>query len=348
MEDQGSSTTLMRVERSSWIIGPKADLLFIANIAWPLLLLPGVSSSSETAVDFWQVYFVTLPHRWITLFLVSVDPDRRQGQTAKLAIAATIIAGVVAGSFAISHEFGTQAFICLGFVDYVWNGWHFAAQHAGILRIYSRKSFGSSNLLLEKWGLRSVILYTILRASSSLLWPQMLHSFLDVLKLADHFVLALAAIILVAAFLSAMNQVNRHSTTLPIPRLAYLTSVICLYASYLWASRMSADRYVLCLATAISLFHAVEYLAIVSHYATRRSSLGSPGLMRWLSLRWGTLLMVFMIVLGSLGVWFDLQSLHLNLVWQGLNLWAALTHYMFDGLIWKLRRSETAQALGAQ
>lgn len=344
MEDQGSSITLMRVERSSWIIGPKADLLFIANIAWPLLLLPGVSSSSETAVDFWQVYFLTLPHRWITLFLVAADPDRRQGQTAKLAIGATIIAGLVAGSFSISQEVGTQAFVCLGFVDYVWNGWHFAAQHSGISRIYSRKSQLNSSLWLEKWGLRVFILYTILRTSSSLLWPQALRSLGNVLQLADYLGLILAASILIVAFVSA----SKRPTTLQVPRLTYLTSVVCLYVSYLWASRMSADRFVLCLATAISLFHAVEYLAIVSHYATRRRSLGSPGLMRWLSLRWGTLLMVFMVVLGSLGVWFDLQSLHLNLVWQGLNLWAALTHYMFDGLIWKLRRRETAQALGAQ
>ena len=33
--------------------------------------------------------------------------------------------------------------------------------------------------------------------------------------------------------------------------------------------------------------------------------------------------------------------------WIGLNLWAALLHYAYDGMIWKLRRPATAQALGA-
>ena len=33
--------------------------------------------------------------------------------------------------------------------------------------------------------------------------------------------------------------------------------------------------------------------------------------------------------------------------WQGLNLWAAFVHYAYDGMIWKLRRPETAAALGA-
>jgi hypothetical protein len=31
-----------------------------------------------------------------------------------------------------------------------------------------------------------------------------------------------------------------------------------------------------------------------------------------------------------------------------LNLWAAMVHYAFDGMIWKLRRPETARVLGAR
>jgi hypothetical protein len=33
-------------------------------------------------------------------------------------------------------------------------------------------------------------------------------------------------------------------------------------------------------------------------------------------------------------------------VWLGLNLWAAFLHYAYDGMIWKLRRSDTARTLG--
>jgi hypothetical protein len=35
------------------------------------------------------------------------------------------------------------------------------------------------------------------------------------------------------------------------------------------------------------------------------------------------------------------------MIWQGVNLWAAYTHYAFDGIIWKLRKPTTAKALGA-
>jgi hypothetical protein len=66
-----------------------------------------------------------------------------------------------------------------------------------------------------------------------------------------------------------------------------------------------------------------------------------------MSPRWPLILVSFMLLLGSFGLWMNQWSMELNLAWQGLNLWAAFTHYAWDGLIWKLRRAETAQALGA-
>lgn len=70
---------------AGWVVSPAFDLLFLANLAWPLLFLPGLAGRSETAVDFWQVYFLTLPHRWITPVLVSLDSDRRGGRELALA-----------------------------------------------------------------------------------------------------------------------------------------------------------------------------------------------------------------------------------------------------------------------
>ena len=85
MEDKVSSGTLGQAQTAGWVSSAPFDLLFLANIVWPLLLLPGLSTSSDTVVDFWQVYFLTLPHRWITLLLVVVDPDRRADRSLMLA-----------------------------------------------------------------------------------------------------------------------------------------------------------------------------------------------------------------------------------------------------------------------
>ena len=44
--------------------------------------------------------------------------------------------------------------------DYVWNGWHFASQHSGVLRMYTRKVGGGWHIL-ERHGLRLFIFYVI-------------------------------------------------------------------------------------------------------------------------------------------------------------------------------------------
>src|SRR5262249_12098366 len=103
-----------RPEVGGWIVSPAYDLFFIANLAWPLPLLPGPSGHSETVVDFWQVYFLTLPHRWITLILVVLDPDRRGPSGLFLAAIAAVILLVVVGV-----RLGTSGFTCLAMVDYI-------------------------------------------------------------------------------------------------------------------------------------------------------------------------------------------------------------------------------------
>ncbi len=128
MEDQNRSHAL-GTGQLAWIVNPAFDLLLLANLGWLLLLLPGFSTDQDTVVDFWQVYFLTLPHRWLTLFLVVADADRRSQKTGLMVAIAAIVGALVIGSY-WGLEFGTRAFVCLGFVDYVWNGWHFGSQHA--------------------------------------------------------------------------------------------------------------------------------------------------------------------------------------------------------------------------
>src|SRR5262249_57489311 len=124
--------------RGGWVGWPAFDLLFLANLAWPLALLPGfVSAEGRPHTEFWQLYFLTTPHRWITLVLVALDPDRRGGRTWLFAGIAVLAAALV-----LSVRLATGAFLCLLLVDYLWNGWHFAAQHYGVLRIYDRTAGG--------------------------------------------------------------------------------------------------------------------------------------------------------------------------------------------------------------
>lgn len=334
MENQIGTTALTAGRPAGgWIVSPLFDLLFLANLGWLLALLPGfVADDGTVHVEFWQIYFLTTPHRWITLFLVAFDPDRREGRNWLFVSLALVAAAAVAGIWLT-----TGAFTCLLLIDYVWNSWHFAAQHFGVLRMYSRKA-GGGRPLLERYGFRTFIFYVLARTAGwSTGWLEDSESGLALLHTLDMAALAVPAVLLVAAFLD-------HGLRQP-GRLIYLASVCGLYAGLLWALRERHTVLIKSLTVAGAAFHASEYLAIVTHYAWRREHTGSAGLFRTMAGRWLTLLAGYAVLLGLFGVMIERELL---VLWQGLNLWAAFLHYTFDGLIWKLRRTETARALGLE
>lgn len=318
-------------QSGGWIVSPAFDLLLVANLGWPLLLLPGLSGRSETAVDFWQVYFVTLPHRWITLVLVALDPDRRDGRTPWLLAIAAALMVLVAGVW-----IGTAAFTCLAVVDYVWNAWHFAAQHAGVLRIYGRKVSGGS-AGLERYGTRFFVTYAVLRTAGwTTGWLQTSDSSRDLLRTVDLLAMVVPAVLALTALCGATRA--RAAKTL------YTLSVCTLYGGLILSLSSGASAWVVPLATASGLFHATEYLAVVTQYAWRRRVVGGASAFRRLAGVWVPFLAIYLAVLGSMGVW--MEGGPAFEFWLGLNLWAALVHYAYDGMIWKLRRPETARALG--
>jgi hypothetical protein len=315
-----------------WLVSPAFDLLFLANLGWLLALVPGyVAADGAAHVEFWQVYFLTTPHRWLTLLLVAADPDRRAGRRfifpALAALALVAIAGVY---------LSTGAFTCLVLVDYVWNGWHFGAQHAGVLRVYSLKT-GGGRPWLEKHGLRLFIFYVILRSAGW--WTgewEADPTAAGWLRLADAVALIVPAALIGLALVGQPWQRPGKVT--------YLASVCGLYALLLVALAESLRSLVVALTVAAALFHAVEYLALVTHYAWRRRTVGSDGLFRTVARHWLVALAAFVLLFGTLAAVVQRQGVAW---WVGLNLWAAFLHYAYDGMIWKLRRPATAQALGA-
>src|SRR5262249_35453595 len=127
--------------------------------------------------------------------------------------------------------------------------------------------------------------------------------------------------------------------------LCYSSSVCFLYGLLLWSIAHEIGALVLSLTVAASVFHAVEYLGLVSFYAHQRRSKGSASLFRMLARQWSLLMVVYLIAIGFGGY---AISHHWAELWLGANLWAALVHYAYDGMIWKLRMPDTAAILGAK
>lgn len=306
----------------TWLVGPWFDCLLIANFAWPLLVLLqfGDAFSGSAGLQFWQIYYITTPHRWITLALVFLDQQQfRSRPTTFLAIAA-VIAAVCLGV-----RFTTGALTCLLAIDYLWNAWHFAAQHHGIYRIYGRlgEMPASAIDVFEKWAMRAFLLYVILRVASAT-WSDAgweLH-----LRRADWLVLPIPAWLLMRGW----AQPRQRSAG----QRAYLTSMLGLYLAMLWAVHERRLGLVLSLAIASALFHALEYLALVSWTVQhRRKRMGSRlGALAWLAPRWAITLCLFMVILGA-GGW--LMDQHYLETWLTINVIVAFLHYAYDGLIWR-------------
>lgn len=312
-----------------WLVGPWFDSLLIANILWPLLLLwqLGEGFSGREGVQFWQIYFLTTPHRWITLALVFLDREqfgRRRAAFLIIAAAVTL--------FCLSVRITTGTLTCLLTIDYIWNAWHFASQHHGIYRIYTRRAEAAvssgapkaASLAIEKWSMRLFLLYVILRVAGAV-WPYP--------TIESTFLVLDWAIFVIPAWLLARQATAQVSS---LGAALYLCSVCTLYVSLLAAVHFNQPALVLSLATASAIFHATEYLALVS-WSLRDKSGVSPdriGVLSYFLPRWGLTLSAFMLIFGASG-W--LLQKNLLQPWLLLNVIVAFLHYAYDGLIWRRR-----------
>jgi hypothetical protein len=325
-------------DRSRWIISPLFDLAFFANLWWMgFVFLPsyGFGTSDDGLLVFWQVYFVTTPHRWLTLLLVATDPDRRQGRSWRFILIAVASAIVV-----VSFWGAFQSFHCLLLADFLWNAWHFGSQHHGILRMYSRKG-GGGRPRLESNIIRFFVLYVALRAASRLNgWLDVYPVLIQVTFWTDTIALLLPSILVVLELVD--SPVRR------LGKIVYLCSVYAIYASFLLAVRMSAFAWILPLAVATAAFHAIEYMAFVTYYAQRRKDMGSQSLFQTMTRNWVRVLAFYVLLTGLISSYAAVVNDRFAELFIGLNIWAAYLHYAYDGMIWKMRRSETAKTLGVE
>ncbi|WP_246151894.1 hypothetical protein [Rubripirellula reticaptiva] len=305
---------------------------------WPLLWFVDWAGGLEAheGILFWQIFFVTAPHRWITIAVVSVDHHRSDDRRWLFASLAVVILAVC-----LCIQFGTGSLLCLGVVDYAWNAWHFSSQHHGVFRIYQRNGLVQESTWkgrLHKIAFRVFLLYVIARVAG-LGWNDFAEPINE--SLATHvgasgpFVVADILLMLIPIYLVALEWTRWGiGKTAKIASVVYLTSVMGLFASMLLAAHFQRSQSVIQLAVASAIFHSVEYLSIVTWSV--RKSVASPqsNVLKRLSETWFLFLFVFVAVIG---VGNYLLSQGLFQFWVTVNLIVAFWHYCFDGMIWKRR-----------
>jgi len=342
-----------------YLLSPWADGLFVANLIWPLVVWFSMTfgqTVANEALGFLLVYFVILPHRWITLPLVFCDRAKFQQRPRAFV---GIMVGVIAVTCTVQLTMKTLALLIAA--DYIWNAWHFAAQHSGIHRIYGRmaRPHVTYSGMLEKTLLRTFVLYTILRLlemfvpQDSTPWLNGLESLVRGIHWCDWVILALPLPMVVRE----LAHLRRES----VGAATYLLSLYGLYGSMLLALHFGHRPLAVGCGAAATLFHSSEYLSVVTWHAKNR--LKKTGVFTHLVPRWGVALLGFMAFFAISAYLLDIEGTRRFLssrqvtetavitgkekvlrLWIMVNMVVSFLHYAYDGMIWKKPKAKKSPA----
>jgi hypothetical protein len=322
---RGTSST------TPWLLGPKADALFIANAAWPLvaILLWLNQRVMHTGLDLYLMYVIGTPHRWITPGLVANDKERLAARWPTLLF---VGAATTAAFFAI--WFKTRDIGLLIMLAYLWNIWHVVAQHAGVVRIYAiagqpeKRTSGE----VEKYLLRIFMMYAFLRVGS----------------LGVDFQNAMPLISWISRFSVDKGVYDAPFLLIPLyliirearsfdPRLAgkyiHLTSVLANFIAMLAFCHYRMQAWALAVATANAVFHATEYFGIVTWSVNRRADAGKAWFLPAMMKNWTVTLLIFLYAVAALSFVLVTRRPYL---WMMANTLVACLHYAYDGVLWKM------------
>lgn len=315
-------------KNTGWLISPLFDSLLIANLFWPLIIVMAyILPQAEGSLTFVQVYLLSTPHRWVTLFPVVFDkknfqqqPGRFTGIGVSLIVLGLALTGL--GSLFPHPEAPMNPLIYFMMFDYAWNAWHFASQHAGISRIYGRKVWpndSTEKTNAEKSSIRITILWVFIRVAVRLRPESFPEGIIPWLIIMD-------VVMLLPMFRLLLNEWTRGARC---SRMLYLHSVFALYAAILFGSHMASDAVFSGLLIAQAVFHSVEYLAIIGWDMHRRKP---DGVWRVLAPQAAFIVILFSLIIGFANFAVASASIY---AWTLLTLLVSLLHYGYDGMIWK-------------
>jgi hypothetical protein len=331
-----------------WLFGPWVDLLLVANVAWPLVAwFAGAFAETDAyrAFGFLLAFFVIMPHRWVTLPLVFLDRQRlAQRPLAFLGV----LAFVVVLCWSIRLSMPTLALLVA--IDYLWNAWHFSAQHAGIARIYGRLARPQdTGGAWEKVLLRTFFLYVLLRLTGQFVpaksfpWLEWVRAAMPQLAPLD-FVVLLLPVGLLLHEIWGLIAATPSSPRSALGRLIYLVSVCSLYATLLMALHFGHAALIFGCTIAATLMHSSEYLAVVSWAVPKNRSLSQSAVFARILPRWTLALLAFMAFFAVTSCVLQQSFVDPRWLagWVWLNFNVSLLHYAYDGMIWKRPKAKPA------
>jgi hypothetical protein len=359
---------------ASWIVSPRFDLLWFVGGAlagYGMFLLHAALRVDMLAA--WFVWFMLLdnPHFFGTYSRTYLDREQWRERRALLAGSLAwffVPPAVLLLSFAMYRlgldHYKSAIFALAAFVN-LWAYWHVVRQHYGILALYQRKN---RDLEPKDRRVDGALLYVGLLAPFAAFLVRHPETRQVVglsagteMKWEPGIMAASAAAVAIVAAGFLLRQLQRLRSGLPanVPKILFLLAVVPLHVTICFSQAVLTAP-LLGFAAFVTIFHDVQYHALVWFYQRNRYRGADPG--RYGAAAWvGKSFLTFMLcavaiggATGFLACGLDIQpgcvplirtshiTLFAEVTWRdaffGVFLGFLMHHYFLDQFIWRPSR----------
>jgi hypothetical protein len=240
----GRATILTRAaaapRRSPWVRGPLWDAVFLQSALWllPLALLLVRNSSALDALYFAITALFWIGHRigstWLAYATEAYRPLLRAQPVRFLVVPVFVALGCFALLLppdAALPWTRAQRVIVLAIADYVFNTWHFGAQHFGALSLYRGRAHAAAARRRDRFfalGVGGGLVVVADALAGAIAYPEQWLGPLPALIAAHQQPIRLAAGAVLLAATAAMLLAERRSRSLP--RVLYIVGLAAMVA----------------------------------------------------------------------------------------------------------------------
>jgi len=341
---------------SLWIKNPIFDTIFF-SFGWLIVLIPLVYYQNEIfrailvggtiegirnnpsylwpSLILLAVLITNYIHRHLTFALVYGEPEEFNRRKTLYILVPILFAAVTV----ISIYMGKFAVLLV--LSLIWNIYHTVTQKYGITRIYSRKAkygFG----WLEKGVIFSWLFFLIFSVGTKnqpiIMKYKAGRQILDFIGGYAHYFETLSYVALAGALVFTLIYIHnefKHRAQLSVPKNVFLLSTLLLFGVFFYNFLIG---YVV-----LGFSHAFEYIAFVNVFVGSKykkkdsdSPLAVASKRQWL---YSGLFSLFIVAFCLLGINLD-ENIFLMYI-----VGSSFLHFLYDGLIWKVRRPEVGKPL---
>ena len=325
----------MEIPKKLWIQNPWADTIFY-SFGWIVIFALLLVFQNNYAWIILVVLLFNYVHRHYTFALVY--GENQEFNRRRFLYIAYPIAAIIVTFIFVKYD----SFKILLTISIIWTMYHTVAQKYGLTRIYSRKSgYGEGRTelgMIYSWFI-FLFFFLAVQDQGTVMKYRAGRVILGVLGDYMQYVSVIAYVAMAVCIYFTVRYIYveiKNWRQISIPKNIYVLSVILLYSIFLYSLVIG---YIV-----FAFSHALEYIAFVNFYVNAKykkmplhnSLLAKASKKLWL---YSTIFAVIVVLASLFGQQYNRQALEIYIVGS------SFLHFIYDGMIWKVRRPEVGKPL---